>query len=209
MQCIEEVEAWTSAAWLLAFARHRSPVERVRRPLRQKWIADPLIVDGAFQMMILWSVAQSGAPGLPCYVAGYRQYRRASRLTAPRRAGNRQGHRPPRAGRSRFPGRRRAGDRPHGRRRMYSRRRPGTCVPTQPAARRSAPKHLGATFCLRATRQRGMRSKRSLARRANNHFAFMRSIRILAVSGRMTRASGSSPARSFSRSIRPAIDTCL
>jgi hypothetical protein len=28
-------------------------------------------------MMILWSAAHSGAVGLPCYVARYRQYRRA------------------------------------------------------------------------------------------------------------------------------------
>jgi hypothetical protein len=41
------------------------------------------------------------------------------------------------------------------------------------------------------------------------HCAFIRSMRIRAVSGRMTRGSGSSPARSFSRSSRPAIVTCL
>ena len=34
-------------------------------------------------------------------------------------------------------------------------------------------------------------------------------MRILAVSGRMMRASGNVPARSFSRNSRPLIDTCL
>jgi hypothetical protein len=77
MQCIEEVEACDERGVVACLRAAPAPVEWVRRPLRQKWIADPLIVDGAFQMMILWSVAQSGAPGLPCYVAGYRQYRRA------------------------------------------------------------------------------------------------------------------------------------
>jgi hypothetical protein len=44
---------------------------------------------------------------------------------------------------------------------------------------------------------------------ALDYFPFMVSIKIRAVSGRMTRASGSSPARSFSRSSLPAIVTCL
>ncbi len=39
--------------------------------------------------------------------------------------------------------------------------------------------------------------------------AFIRSIRMRAVSGLMIRASGSTPARSFSRSSRPLIETCL
>jgi len=40
-------------------------------------------------------------------------------------------------------------------------------------------------------------------------YAFIRSMRIAAVSGRMMRGSGSCPARNFSRSSRPLIDTCL
>jgi hypothetical protein len=77
MQCIEGVEACDDRGVVARLRAAPAPAEWMRRPLRQKWIADPLILDGGFQMMILWSVAHSGAPGLPCYVARYRQYRRA------------------------------------------------------------------------------------------------------------------------------------
>jgi hypothetical protein len=39
-------------------------------------VADPLVIDAAFQMMILWSFAQHGAGSLPCFAGKYRQYRR-------------------------------------------------------------------------------------------------------------------------------------
>jgi NAD(P)-dependent dehydrogenase (short-subunit alcohol dehydrogenase family)/acyl carrier protein len=76
MQCIEKVEVCDDhgAAGLLRAAP--APTEWLRRPLRQKWIADPLVLDGGFQMMILWGFARTGALGLPCHVARYRQYRR-------------------------------------------------------------------------------------------------------------------------------------
>ena len=77
MQCMESVEACDDRGVVARLRAAPIPAEWVRRPLRQKWIADPLVVDGAFQMMILWSVAHSGVAGLPCYVARYRQYRRA------------------------------------------------------------------------------------------------------------------------------------
>jgi hypothetical protein len=77
LQCIEEVEACDDHGVVARLRAAPAPIEWVRRPLRQKWIGDPLILDGGFQMMILWSAAHSGAVGLPCYVARYRQYRRA------------------------------------------------------------------------------------------------------------------------------------
>ncbi len=45
-------------------------------PLRSDWIADPLIIDASFQMMILWGYEELGVVSLPSYVARYRQYRR-------------------------------------------------------------------------------------------------------------------------------------
>ena len=77
MQCIESVEACDDRGVVARLRAAPIPAEWVRRPLRQKWIADPLVVDGGFQMMILWSVAHNGVAGLPCHVARYRQYRRA------------------------------------------------------------------------------------------------------------------------------------
>ncbi len=53
------------------------PATWLRQPLRSAWIADPLLIDAAFQMMILWSVSQRQAGCLPCFVGQYRQYRRS------------------------------------------------------------------------------------------------------------------------------------
>ena len=77
MQCLERVEACDAAGVVARVRAAPAPTAWLRRPLRQKWIADPLVIDGGFQMMILWSFARSGAAGLPCHVARYRQYRRA------------------------------------------------------------------------------------------------------------------------------------
>ncbi len=77
MQWIECVEACDDRGVTARLRPAPAPAEWLRRPLRQKWIADPLVLDGGFQMMILWSFARSGAAGLPCHVARYRQYRRA------------------------------------------------------------------------------------------------------------------------------------
>ncbi len=41
------------------------------------------------------------------------------------------------------------------------------------------------------------------------YFPFIVSIKIFDASGRITRGSGCSPARSFSRKSRPVIETCL
>ncbi|MGL5096981.1 MAG: polyketide synthase dehydratase domain-containing protein, partial [Planctomycetia bacterium] len=52
------------------------PADWQRQPWRQSWIAEPLALDGAFQLMILWTAAERGAPSLPTTFASYRQYRR-------------------------------------------------------------------------------------------------------------------------------------
>ena len=54
-----------------------SPTEWVVNPLRNQWLTDPLAVDCAFQMMILWSLERTGSGSLPTYVGRYRQFRRA------------------------------------------------------------------------------------------------------------------------------------
>ncbi|HVS36447.1 MAG TPA: SDR family NAD(P)-dependent oxidoreductase, partial [Gemmataceae bacterium] len=77
MQGIEAVEACDDRGIAARLRSAPAPSEWLRRPLRQKWIADPLVLDGGFQLMILWSFARNGAAGLPCYVAQYRQYRRS------------------------------------------------------------------------------------------------------------------------------------
>ncbi|MBI3828689.1 MAG: SDR family NAD(P)-dependent oxidoreductase [Planctomycetes bacterium] len=52
------------------------PGEWMKEPLRGTWVTDPLVLDCAFQMMILWSLERHDAGSLPNYVKRYRQYRR-------------------------------------------------------------------------------------------------------------------------------------
>ena len=54
-----------------------APSEWVVNPLRSQWLTDPLALDCAFQMMILWSFEQTGSGSLPTFVGSYRQFRRA------------------------------------------------------------------------------------------------------------------------------------
>ncbi len=51
------------------------PTEWIEQPLRNGWLADPLILDSSFQMMILWSFERYQAASLPVFAGRYRQYR--------------------------------------------------------------------------------------------------------------------------------------
>jgi NAD(P)-dependent dehydrogenase (short-subunit alcohol dehydrogenase family) len=77
LQCLQELEAYDEDGVTARLGAAPAPSAWLRQPLRSEWIIDPLAVDGAFQMMVLWSAACRGAPSLPCHVASYRQYRRA------------------------------------------------------------------------------------------------------------------------------------
>jgi hypothetical protein len=50
------------------------PVDWIHDPLRSRWIADPLVLDSAFQMAIVWCHQQHGLVCLPSFAAAYRQY---------------------------------------------------------------------------------------------------------------------------------------
>ncbi|MHB1560533.1 MAG: SDR family NAD(P)-dependent oxidoreductase [Isosphaeraceae bacterium] len=52
-----------------------SPSRWIDRPLRSRWITDPLAIDCAFQLVVLWTQEQLGASSLPTAVGRYRQYR--------------------------------------------------------------------------------------------------------------------------------------
>jgi len=51
-----------------------APKNWIKTPLRHGWLADPLILDSSFQMMILWSFRQYGMGSLPSFLGAYRQY---------------------------------------------------------------------------------------------------------------------------------------
>ncbi len=50
------------------------PEKWMKEPLRTRWISDPLVMDSAFQMAIVWCFEQKGKVSLPSYMASYRQY---------------------------------------------------------------------------------------------------------------------------------------
>jgi hypothetical protein len=77
MQAIEKVEGCGPSGIAARVRTAPRPAAWVRQPLRQSWLTDPLVLDAGFQLMILWSLKQRGAPGLPCFLGHYRQYRRA------------------------------------------------------------------------------------------------------------------------------------
>ena len=51
-----------------------SPEQWLTDPLRSRWIGDPLVLDSAFQMAIVWCFEEKGVVSLPSYSASYRQY---------------------------------------------------------------------------------------------------------------------------------------
>ena len=50
------------------------PSRWVKQPLRNSWITDPLVIDCAFQLMILWSFERFGSGSLPSFAGRYRQF---------------------------------------------------------------------------------------------------------------------------------------
>jgi acyl transferase domain-containing protein len=77
MQAIEEVQGCGPGGIAARVRTAPPPASWMRHPLRQKWLTDPLVLDAGFQLLILWSLQQHDAPGLPCALGRYRQYRRA------------------------------------------------------------------------------------------------------------------------------------
>jgi NAD(P)-dependent dehydrogenase (short-subunit alcohol dehydrogenase family)/acyl carrier protein len=76
LQGLVRVEGWSERG-IAADARCAPPPGAwILRPLRQRWLADPLALDASFQLLILWTLEQHGTPSLPCFAARYRQYRR-------------------------------------------------------------------------------------------------------------------------------------
>ena len=51
-----------------------SPAEWIARPTRGTWIFDPLAIDCAFQLVVLWCRSHFGSNSLPTLVRGLRQY---------------------------------------------------------------------------------------------------------------------------------------
>jgi hypothetical protein len=77
MQAIKQVEGCDDRAIAGWVSTAPPPASWIERPLRQNWLTDPLAIDAAFQLLVLWCQERFGASSLPTGVGAYRQYRRS------------------------------------------------------------------------------------------------------------------------------------
>ncbi len=71
---IEQVIGCSTKAIAAMVKGAPAPVNWIKQPLRSVWLTDPLVIDSAFQLMILWSFERFGSGSLPCFAGRYRQY---------------------------------------------------------------------------------------------------------------------------------------
>lgn len=76
LQGIERVLGCSGEGIVAEVMTSPKPSQWLKQPLRDEWVADPLVLDSSFQMMILWSIERHGAGSLPCFVRRYRQFQR-------------------------------------------------------------------------------------------------------------------------------------
>ncbi|MBY0525899.1 MAG: SDR family NAD(P)-dependent oxidoreductase, partial [Gemmataceae bacterium] len=76
-QGIEAVQSCSERGIVATVKAAPTPTAWIRQPLRSNWLADPMALDCAFQLLILWSFEQYGHGCLPCFVGRYRQFQRA------------------------------------------------------------------------------------------------------------------------------------
>jgi hypothetical protein len=75
LQGIREVEGLSADAITARTGATSEPSSWITEPLRNAWLADPLALDVAFQLMIVWSREIHGAASLPTGAGSYRQFR--------------------------------------------------------------------------------------------------------------------------------------
>jgi acyl transferase domain-containing protein/NAD(P)-dependent dehydrogenase (short-subunit alcohol dehydrogenase family)/acyl carrier protein len=75
LQGIRKIMGYSSRFITARISSAPSPSVWMAEPMRSRWIADPLVLDSACQMAILWCFEERGMVSLPSYSASYRQYR--------------------------------------------------------------------------------------------------------------------------------------
>ncbi|MBW2118931.1 MAG: SDR family NAD(P)-dependent oxidoreductase [Deltaproteobacteria bacterium] len=73
-QGIRQVEGCSRKGIVASVSTAPIPAEWIKNPLRNTWLADPLVLDSAFQMMILWSFENNGVGALPCFAGRFRRF---------------------------------------------------------------------------------------------------------------------------------------
>ncbi len=77
LQGLKSISACSEAGITAKVMSSPKPAEWMRKPIRSAWLTDPLILDSAFQMIILWSHQHNGSGSLPTAIENYRQFKRA------------------------------------------------------------------------------------------------------------------------------------
>jgi hypothetical protein len=74
---IRQIDAISADGITGVVATAPPPAQWLARPLRGTWLAEPLVVDASFQLMVLWCWENRGMPLLPTALGSYRQFCRA------------------------------------------------------------------------------------------------------------------------------------
>jgi hypothetical protein len=72
---IKQILGCTPKAMVAQINGAPTPDKWIQSPLRSRWLSDPLMLDSAFQMAIIWCYEEKGVVSLPVYSKSYRQYR--------------------------------------------------------------------------------------------------------------------------------------
>lgn len=73
-QMIKEILGWTDNKILIKINSAKAPNYYSTEPINSFWITNPITIDGAFQAVILWTLARLDSPSLPSSIEKYVQY---------------------------------------------------------------------------------------------------------------------------------------
>ena len=75
-QGIRLIQGWSQQGMVATVEVAPKVSEWVSKPVRTDWVADPMVIDVALQMGILWGIQALGKPSLPLRVGSYTQYQK-------------------------------------------------------------------------------------------------------------------------------------
>ena len=73
---LEQIHGYSEQGIAAQVKAGSAPTDWMVEPVRDAWLADPLVIDAGLQLGILWSYEQLEAVCLPSFTSSYRQYRR-------------------------------------------------------------------------------------------------------------------------------------
>ncbi len=77
LRAIKAIEAYSDHGMTARLVAAPKPEAWMQDAIQSHWMADPMVLDGAFQMAIAWCFEQTGKVCLPSYARMFRQYRSA------------------------------------------------------------------------------------------------------------------------------------